>query len=257
MDWIIHIEQQEAPTRRSKVIFGRRTRRANEAFKSTGDFAWPRTRDQFRISGELRPSLNFCRTLYPARSPSAILNSCRGPSNAGTSRNDLPIHFLALARSSNSRVPSSGSQRSTLSSSARNCGHIGLGRRLDADTGPTSSDSAGGEPAASLLQPEARSDAVHRSFFHKWWRSCALGAVLRRTTGDDWRGTPLRVTRFHLLWHRVRRVLRGERIGRPYEANRSEQRVSRVLHRSQSGGGQVLSRGRPRPWRDRQWRAGI
>ena len=88
-DWIIPHRTTTAPTRRSKVIFGRRTRRANEAFKSTGDFAWPRTRDQFRISGELRPSLNFCRTLYPARSPSAILASCRGPSNAGTSRNDF------------------------------------------------------------------------------------------------------------------------------------------------------------------------
>src|ERR1700719_1178557 len=55
--------QQEAPTRRSIVIFGRRTRRANEAFKSTGDFARPRTRGQFRISAELRPSLNFCTAL--------------------------------------------------------------------------------------------------------------------------------------------------------------------------------------------------
>jgi hypothetical protein len=61
-DWIIHIEQQAAPTRTSTVIFGRRTRRANETFKSTGVFAWPRTRGQFRISGELQP-LNFCRTL--------------------------------------------------------------------------------------------------------------------------------------------------------------------------------------------------
>ena len=54
--------QQAAPTRRSTVIFGRRTPRANEIFKSTGVFAWPRTRGQFRISGELQP-LNFCRTL--------------------------------------------------------------------------------------------------------------------------------------------------------------------------------------------------
>ena len=43
---------------------------------------------------------------------------------------------------------------------------------------------------------------------------------------------------------------RGERTGRPDEADRSEQRVSRLLHRSRSGGGQALSRGRPHPWRN-------
>src|ERR1700730_4944785 len=95
-----------------------------------------------------------------------------------------------------------------------------------------------------------RSDAVHRSFFHRCCGFGALGVVLRHAVGDDWRGTPLRETRFYLLWHRVRRVLRGERTGRPDEADRSEQRVSRLLHRARSGGGQALSRGRPHHWRN-------
>jgi pimeloyl-ACP methyl ester carboxylesterase len=59
--------------------------------------------------------------------------------------------FLALARSSNSQVPSSGFQRSTPSWSARNCGHIGLGQRWTPTQGRHLRTVRGGESAAALL----------------------------------------------------------------------------------------------------------
>jgi pimeloyl-ACP methyl ester carboxylesterase len=77
----------------------------------------------------------------------------------GTGDNIFPLtgligsrrRFLALARSSNSRVPSSGFRRNTLSSSARNCGHIGVGLRWTPTQDRHLRTVRGGEPAAALL----------------------------------------------------------------------------------------------------------